>query len=102
MRVIARAAVVDSNGKNYTPGKEISPGGDLFRLAEYYERLGLVQIVRDEEGQDEVREAHGYQIADLTKMTVAELQELARSANVPYSGLRKAELVEQLKWLTRP
>lgn len=98
MRVIATAYLVEGD-RNYSPGDVIADGL-LYQQAEYYARLGHVRIV-ESDSEDEPSSTPDEPLSDgadmLDEMTVAQLQAMARARGIPYSGLRKAELIETLR-----
>lgn len=87
MRVIALRYLVDKR-HNYKPGDVISEG-TLYEQRDYYARVGSVRIENDVEVMPE------WDAVD-DSYTVAELQDIARQRDIPYSGLRKAELINTL------
>ncbi|GIV82781.1 MAG: hypothetical protein KatS3mg051_2135 [Anaerolineae bacterium] len=97
MRVVATVHLVDGD-RNYRPG-DVIVEGELYRLARYYAGLGHVRI-DDASELDAGAEGNGeFQQMDdhLAEKTVAQLQAMARVRGIPYSGLRKAELVDALR-----
>lgn len=76
-------------------GNELYHVGDQADL-ENGEWLVQQDIARP--GWHTIRQAQPEQSgANLSDMTVVELQGLAREYNVPYAGLRKSELIEALE-----
>ena len=56
----------------------------------------VVKETKKEEVKEEVKETTKEEIVDYSKMTVAELKEIAKEKNISTTGLKKAEIVELL------